>query len=490
MRLSDKARAAVASPNVRSKAHRGRSGADARIDIHITNHYAAKIYTTGASITGAAVIRVPRDTPFDRVVIQFAGVAATRNYMMPEIDQVLHHFLLLDMPPDSKTATTTTPPLLPSDRILRAGRTYTLPFYFVVPERLPLGACSHRCEHPSVREHHLRLPPSTRTWGDRDDASPETARVQYCVSASVLQRSVFAPEPVSVLRGYHPVNVLPVHAEDAPLDVGRGGDKGAEYKLTSSKVLRKSLVSRKMGTVAVEAAQPRAVVISSDARHVSPTRIALKLAFFPTARVDGGVSSSSLSSSPPGAGSEEALLPTVHSITAKLVAKTYYNTSHMGAFPDRDRRNELNFGASMYYTDTSRTTDVQFDRDEGWRVQNRADQSSAWAMALDAGFQLPVDRKKMLLPTFHSCLLSRTYILRLVLSIGPGRITIALSVPLQVIVEPEPGHGTVPRPPLDRVSGRGGTDVALPRYKDHLFVQRQYDDDINTLIPPGIGIIM
>ncbi|OAA37803.1 arrestin [Beauveria brongniartii RCEF 3172] len=525
MRLSDKARAAVAAPNVRSKAHRGRSGADARIDIHITNHYAAKIYTTGDSITGAAVIRVPRDTPFDRVVIQFAGVAATRNYMMPEIDQVLHHFLLLDMPPVSKatattTTTTTTPPLLllPSDRILRAGRTYTLPFHFVVPERLPLGACSHRCEHPSVREHHLRLPPSTRAWGDRDDASPETARVQYCVSASVLQRSVFAPsEPVSVLRGYHEVNVLPVHAEDAPLDVGRGGggaDKGQEYKLTSSKVLRKSLVSRKIGTVTVEAAQPSAVVISSDARQVSRTRIALKLAFFPTAaRKDGGGGggggggSSSLSSSlpsssssfPGAADSEEALLPTVHSITAKLVAKTYYNTSHMGAFPDRDRRNELNFGASMYYTDTSRTTEVQFDRDEGWqRVvvvhnQNQAadhhqSSSGAWAMALDTGFQLPVDRKKILLPTFHSCLLSRTYTLRLALSVGPGRITVALSVPLQVIVEP--GIGTVPRPPLDAVSGRQGIDAALPRYKDHLFVQRRYDDDINTLIPPGIGIIM
>ncbi|KAK8144039.1 hypothetical protein G3M48_006403 [Beauveria asiatica] len=539
MRLSDKARAAVAAPNVRSRAHRGRSGADARIDIDITNHYAAKIYTTGDSITGAAVIRVPRDTPFDRVVVQFAGVAATRNYMMPEIDQVLHHFLLLDMPPVSKTTTTnpttttttTTPPLLlPSDRILRPGRTYTLPFHFVVPERLPLGACSHRCEHPSVREHHLRLPPSTRAWGDRDDASPETARVQYCVSASVLQRSVFAPpeqqQPVSVLRGYHQVNLLPVHAEDAPLDVGRGGgggaggDKGQEYKLTNSKVLRKSLLSRKIGTVTVEAAQPCAVVISSDARQVSRTRIALKLAFFPAAAArkegSGGVGGSSTSSSPssssssfPGAAdSEEALLPTVHSITAKLIAKTYYNTSHMGAFPDRERRNELTLGASMYYTDTGRATDVQFDRDEGWQrvvmVQHKnqaADddhhhhhhhhdqQSSAWAMTLDARLQLPLDRKKILLPTFHSCLLSRTYTLRLALSVGPGRVTIALSVPLQVIVEPGVA-GTVPRPPPDAVSGRLGMDAALPRYKDHLFMQRRYDDDINTLIPPGISIIM
>ncbi|TQV92005.1 hypothetical protein V2A60_004314 [Cordyceps javanica] len=448
----------------------------ARVDIHITNHYAAKIYTAGASITGEAVVRVPRDTHFDRIAVQFAGFTATRNYMTPEISQVLHHFLLLDMPDKAAHAR------LPPDRFLRAGQSYTLPFHFVVPERLPIGSCCHRCEHASVREHHLRLPPTMGAcWGDRDDASPETARVQYCVSVSVLQRPVFMPEPVSILRGQHEVNVLPVGAEDAPLDI-EPGDKTGEYRLAASKTLRKSLVSRKFGTVTVEAAQPSAVVLSPDARLASQTRIALRLRFSSAARGLGETSAD--------AGPDEASLPAIHSITAKLIAKTYYNTSHMGAFPDRDRRTELNYGAALYYSDSSRATDLPFDLAGGWQAQKKHEgQPSAWAATVDAALQLPTDHKRVLLPTFHGCLLSRTYTLRLVLSVGPGRTNIALSLPLQIIVEG--GLPAVPQPsPARDVLGHGGADASLPSYKDHLFIQNRCEDGFDTHLPAGIRIIM
>ncbi|OAQ99983.1 hypothetical protein LLEC1_07803 [Akanthomyces lecanii] len=446
----------------------------ARIAIHITNHYAAKVYTTDAPITGEAVIRVPRDTHFDRIAIQFAGVAATRNYMTPEIDQVLHHFLLLEMPVQK-----THPSLLPTDGILRAGQMYALPFHFVVPEGLPFGTCNQRCEHPSVREHHLRLPPTMRAWGDRDDGSPDTARVQYCISVSVLQRTAFMPEPVSVLRGHREVNVLPAYAEDAPLDVELG-DKGGEYKLAAFKALRKTLVSRRIGTVAVQAAQPAAVVLSSDAREASQARVALNLRFVPTDRISEIISTG-----------DEASLPAVHSITAKLIAKTYYNTSHMGAFPDRNRaRHELNFGASLYYSDSSRAMNVPFaSADKGWEQQKEADEPRAWETTLNADFQLPMDHRKILLPTFHSCLLSRTYTLRLVLCIGPGRTNVALSLPLQLVVQAGPSAVPLHVPP-GNVSECEEMDVALPTYKDHVFVQKRYEDEVHTHISLGGGIIL
>ncbi|OAA77207.1 arrestin [Akanthomyces lecanii RCEF 1005] len=474
------AAAAAAAPAVRSKAHRGPSSQGpssdgrARIAIHITNHYAAKVYTTGAPITGEAVIRVPRDTHFHRIAIQFAGIAATRNYMTPEIDQVQHHFLLLDMPVQKSH-----PSLLPADGILRAGQTYALPFHFVVPDGLPIGSCNQRCEHPSVREHHLRLPPTMRAWGDRDDGSPDTARVQYCISVSVLQRTVFMPEPISVLRGHREVNILPAYAEDAPLDVELG-DKGGEYKLEASKVLRRTLVSRKVGTVAMQAAQPAAIVLSSDAREASPARIALNLRFVPADRISGAISTGS-----------EASMPAVHSITAKLVARTYYNTSHMGAFPDRNRaRHELNFGASLYYSDTSRATNVPFASSaDGWQQQKEKDEARAWETTLDAAFQLPIDHRKILLPTFHSCLLSRTYTLRLVLCIGPGRTSVALSLPLQIVVQAD--VSAVPQHvPDGDVSECGEIDVALPTYKDHLYVQKRYEEETHTSIPLGGGILL
>ncbi len=475
------AAAAAAAPTIRAREPTtpgsSSSSSRARIAIHITNHYAAKIYTTGAAITGEAVLRLPRDTHFDRVALQLAGVAATRNYMTPEIDQVLHHFLLLDMPPAQQQKKTDPdhhhPPALPADGVLRAGQTYTLPFHFVVPDRLPLGACAHACEHPSVREHHLRLPPTTRAWGDRDDASPDTARVQYCISVAVLQKTVFMPELVSVLRGHRQVNVLPVYPEDAPLDIGLGDKR--EYKLSASKALRKSLVSRKLGTVVAQAAQPGAVRLSADAREASPARIALNLRFLPSAHTAGST--------------DEASLPVVHSITAKLITKTYYNTSHMGGFPDRDYRHELNFGPSLYYSDTGRATSLPFALAEGWQLQKGAE--GAWAAALDAAFQLPIDHRKVLLPTFHSCLLSRTYTLRLGLSVGPGHTSVTLSLPLQLIVKGAGLSAAVP-PHLcaDHASECGDVDVALPMYKDHLFVQKRCDDELRTRMPIGTGIML
>ncbi|KAJ6787675.1 hypothetical protein PWT90_08373 [Aphanocladium album] len=471
-----KARAAPAVP-VRAKAHRGPSNGPfcdgpVGIEIRITNHYSTKIYTTGSPVTGEAIIRVPRDTYFDRVAIQFVGVAATRNYMTPEIDKVLHHFLLLDMPLKEMTR-------LPSDKFLRAGETYAVPFDFVVPESLPIGSCRQRCEHPSVREHHLRLPPSLGAWGDRDDACPETSRVQYSVAVSILQKTVFSSEPVSVLRCRHEVNVLPVYPEDAPLDV-RLGDKKGEYKLTSTKVLRKSLVSRKLGTMTVEAAQPGAVVLSADARDASQVKMSFSLRFTPVERLAANLNTDDLLH-------DATACPSVQSITAKLIAKTYYNTTHMGAFPDRDRRHELNFGASLYYSDTSRAKDVQFSSTQEWRVLKYADGSSAWALDLDAVLQLPLDQKKILLPSFYSCILSRTYTLRLNLTVGPGRNNITLSLPLQIIVEG--GMPTVSQV-LSGVAGLRQRDVALPKYKDHFFAQRCYEDEVDTHVPAANVIIM
>ncbi|KAJ3475080.1 hypothetical protein NLG97_g9585 [Lecanicillium saksenae] len=441
------------------------------IDIRIANHYAAKIYTTGSPVTGEAIIRVPRDTHFDRVAIQFVGLAATRNYMTPEIDKVLHHFLLLDMPLKEITQ-------LPWDGFLRAGETCTVPFHFVVPESLPIGSCGQRCEHPLVREHHLRLPPSMGAWGDRDDGCPETSRVQYCVAVSILQRTVFSPEPVSVLRCRQEVNVLPAYAEDAPLDV-RLGDKKGEYKLMAATALRRSLLSRKLGTVTVAAPQPGAVVLSADAREASHVKMSFSLKFVPAARLADNLSTDEFF--------QDTACPSVHSITAKLVAKTYYNTSHMGAFPDRDRRHELNFGASLYYTDTSRATAVPFDSAQDWRVLKQEDGARAWALDLDAAFQLPVDQKKILLPSFHSCILSRTYTLRLSLAVGPGRSTISLSLPLQIIVDG--GMPVVSQLPPG-MSRRGQHDVALPKYKDHVFGQRCYEDEMDTHVPAANVIIM
>lgn len=449
----------------------------AGIHIHIANHYAAKIYTSGASIVGETVIRVRRDTCFERVAVQFAGLAATRNYMTPEIDQVLHNFLLLDMPLDR------TPQLLPADGILRAGRAYTLPFHFVIPLNLPISSCRLPSDHVSVREHHLRLPPTVGgNWGDRKDDSPDTARIHYYVTVSVLEKHASSSEPMSGLRCSREVNVLPGYTEDAPLDV-QPSDKYGDYKLSSSKPLRKSLLSRKLGTVSVEALQPAAVTLASDTRGVSSSHAPLHLQFFPASS-----SSSNDAQSP----------PSIHAITAKLVTKTHFNTLHMSTFPDGGlARHDLNYGNPLFYASTGSSFDVQFDSSvAGWQLQNQPGTSRTWSNNITLHFKLPIDHnKKMLLPTFHSCLVSRTYTLRVNVLLGPGRTCVALSLPLQVAVDigdasslsitGDSTDGMHPGTPFDeslehqhqQLPDPGIAAVKPPTYRNHYFPNRHQDED-------------
>lgn len=449
-----------------SKAGCSPAACRAGIEIRIENHYAAKIYTSGAPVTGQAVVSVQRNTHFERIVIQLTGIATTRNYMTPEIEQALHHFLILEMPLDASSVD------LPKDGMLRAGSTYRLPFHFVVPQSLPIGSCREPCEHPSVREHHLRLPPSMGGWGDRDDDAPDTAKIEYGIVVSVLQRTVFSSEPAAVLRCRQEINVLPLYAEDAPLDIDPRDRKG-EYKLVKSKPVRKSLLSRKQGTVTAEAAQPAAVTLSCDAREASSSRLPLRLLFSPA--------SSSCNASPPDSGKGRSP-PIIHSVTAKLVTKTYFNTAHLGSFPDRGLRQDLNHSTPLFYSRTTPVFDTQFTSTADWQVQTGSCRPLSWSNALNVAFTLPLDSTKtILLPTFHSCILSRTYTLRIMVSLGPGRTSITLSLPLQILVDQSSlatakiprglscNHETLQRP--------GSTDATLPKYKDHLFVRARHHED-------------
>lgn len=444
------------------------SGERPGIDIRIANHYSSKMYSSGASVMGEAIIRVQHATHFERLVIQFAGASSTRNYMMPEIDQVVHHFLLLDMPIARKGA-------LPGDRILQAGVSYAVPFHFVIPHSLPIGACRHSCEHPSVREHHLRLPPSVGGWHDRDDSSPETSRVHYCVTVSLLQRPIFSSEPVSILRGRREIRVLPTYAEDAPLDISVH-DKRSEYKLSKSKPLRKSLLSRKLGIVAVEAVQPSAVMVAHDGREASPSKLLLNIRFTPTsASLSGSHVEIPDSVSP----------PTINSITAKLITKTFFNTAHMSAFPDRGLRQELNYSTPLYYAQAAPVHDVEFDSNPDWKMETTMGEGPTCVASVNVEFKLPAGGKKMLLPTFHSCLLSRTYTLRVCISTGPGRTTTSLSVPVQVAVESSTASSSAGQEALSEISHllddtiNEPTAALPPKYKDHMFGSRYEREELS-----------
>jgi hypothetical protein len=87
--------------------------------------------------------------------------------------------------------------------------------------------------------------------------------------------------------------------------------------------------------------------------------------------------------------------------------------------------------------------------------------------SLQLSLKIPTGRR-LLLPTFHACLVSRTYTLQLQLTLGPTKVN--LSIPVQVVVEPLPENMVV--------------DTSLPTFEDALAAQEEADAD--ELLRPRI----
>lgn len=400
------------------------------IDVIIDRHFNSKVYTSGSAISGKAVINPPRDVGFDHFDIVFTGIAATRlDFLQQYPTQSFRPFLKLRMPISEDD--------VPEDRIFRAGQTYTVPFHFVVPHQLPIGACKHQCQVDNVLDQHLRLPPTIGFWGV-DDQAPEMAQIQYAVKARAVKTEEVGSPPTKVMQGQHVVKVLPGRPEDAPLELSFRDER---YTMAKTKTIRKNLFSAKTGKLTAAAIQPAAVMFSADGRDASMSSARINLEFVPD--------------------SVDTAPPKVHSVSAKLVSTTFFGATPINYLPNLGPRTAYHSNPCLNYTTTNSVFNTPIDktlwmqqkvdadrRDSGYSSSHVSPDTEAVAKAtktsaspikhianLDIPFTITNTNRKMFLPTFHSCLITRSYVLQLCLSVGATNTTMTLSVPLQLGVE-------------------------------------------------------
>jgi hypothetical protein len=453
----------MSSSDVSTVATVSRSGLVARrssVDINIHGHYNSKVYTSGTSISGEVTVTPWRDTHFDYVQIVLLGTTWTRLDALQVPQHSSHTFLKLAMPvPESA---------YPVPRVMEAGHTYTIPFNFVVPSHLTVGACTHHAQSDVIRDMHMRLPPSMagQLW-DRDDLAPEMAQVEYAIKARVLREPDHEHgRPIKLMEAHQALRVLPASSEDPPLGLTKH-DRG--YCLSKTKSLRRSLFSGKIGRLTATAAQPTAVVVSADGRSASTSSAVVALKYEPSS------SSSSADGAP----------PKVNTVSAKLVATTYFSATPMTRLPNlgsgkydfgNDQRLSYSTSVNLFSTSVDKVSwrqqiAAQARRDSGYasdgndtnnaasggdsdntsntnntsqeavplRTPKKKSSSSSSPVfhtaTLAIPFKLPTS-KKMFLPTFHSCLISRVYTLQLTLSVGSSSNTsVSLALPLQIAVD-------------------------------------------------------
>lgn len=417
------------------------------IEIRVDRHFNSKVYTSGSTISGTATVKTQRDARFDDFDIIFTGIAATRlDFVQQYPSHSFRPFMKLRMPIDRSA--------LPEDNIFLANQEYAVPFTFIVPHQLTIGACNHHCSIPAVREQHLRLPPTVGFW-EGDDMAPEMAQIEYSIKARAYRKTVEAGEPPSkIMEGYHMLKVLPSLPEDAPLDITYRDER---YNLSKAKTIRKNIFSAKAGKLTATASQPSAVMLSSDGRDSTSSSVRIALEFAPT-----------------GA---DVAPPKINSISGKITAATFFGAAPTDLLPNLGSRATYTANPSLSYTATNnlfnnkpseklqwQMRNVSGRRDSGYsslgadedasETDNSDDQRKAsskkcplrHSTTLEIPFNIPQSNRKIFLPTFHSCLISRTYTLHLSLSVGPTNTAMTLAIPLQIGVDTiyEPQDGALP----------------------------------------------
>jgi hypothetical protein len=409
--------------------------------ILLDNHDDGKIYTTFDALSGRVEITAPHNARFDEIQITLEGSVKTFvENLSPHTTRArttaLHNFLKLTMPIRDTD--------YPQPRIAEAGQTYKFPFNFVVPNHLLLRACSHKCNTQHVHHSHLQLPPSMgcREVSILDDLAPEMSKVQYCIKVKVLRNGEQDAKDVVLVERMKKLRIVPAQAELPPMNILTGN---SDYVLSKTKTLRKGVFSGKLGKITVSSEQPSAIILpspSSGSTMPATAMATLNLRFDPHES----------SSQPPRLGG----------LTTKIKASTFYSARPNEFLPSHYTMT-AHFETIRGVYDTSVSLSSRCVEGVSWTKhkaapaytrRNSASSSSSSDCSDNASEAKPgseyysatvlvpitLPSTKTWIPTFHSCIVSRTYTIDLNLSIhtpgnGVPASNVSLHLPIQIAAD-------------------------------------------------------
>ncbi len=417
-------------------------------------------YSTYDEIKGHVDIRFGTETSFDDVNITFEGVSNTYVEKIattaPTTGRTTgrHTFLKVQQPIDED--------LLPESNTFEAGVTYTLPFTFVVPDRLLPFICSHKVDNDQIRREHTQLPPSL---GDpsvsgeghtlMDDLAPDMSKIIYGVRVRVTKWNAIG-RLLEMADKAERVRIVPAREEAPPVNVE---DPESEHVMRKEKSVKKGLFKiGKVGRLTAETTQPRSLRLPHpQKRQIEPisTMATINLRFDPA--------------------SSDDLPPALDSIVSKLKVYTFFGAAPYKAVPEARRHDNWSTLHGIYPESiplSSRAlSTVSWIRHDGIERINSfsselSRRPSGFSMisncsipepscAYESGSvfytaSLPVPlalptatgstRPKVFVPTFHSCIISRTYSVELNISFRtPGSNVssshVTLKTPIQVSSE-------------------------------------------------------
>lgn len=365
---------------------------------------------------------------------------STSSPAVPGRSEAYQQFLKLVQPIDEST--------YPSHRIMKAGQTYNFPLHFVVPNQLLPTSCTHSTQNDKIKDCHLGLPPSIgepEMCGQGNllqcDMAPAMSRISYALKVRLLHtrehKEIILSEKIKKIR------IIPAIEEAPPVTIC---DVEGEYCTRIEKSIRRGVFKGKAGRLAMEASQPKSLVLPPPAKvsdaHIT-TIASLVLRFDP---ID-----------------ENAKPPRLGHLISRLKVATFYASTPRSMFPSKTQLiHDMTQGLYVdvlplssrsmqaaeweYHPAKTATADVSFRRDSAASTNSMIgcpEPTSTYSPKLPfytTRLRVPITlpKKKAFVPTFHNCLISRIYLLELCLSIsgpsGPSS-TVTLKVPIQISSE-------------------------------------------------------
>ncbi|KAF4436704.1 hypothetical protein FACUT_6299 [Fusarium acutatum] len=371
------------------------------LTINIHDHYASKRYRPGSIVMGTVNIKPKKQIPFTKISIKFVCDSSVERPNANLSFETWHRLLDLEMPIEQAA--------LPANKILQPNETYTVPFYFVLPNGLGTEACSHNVIWQETRQLHSHLPPSITGW-EGDAMIPRGVRVDYGVIAQVWDSA--NPE-YAKMEAKETVQFLPGHVEHPPLKIPTAN---RTFKFASSKQLKSSVFCRSSGEITLYADQPIAIVLDPSGKSFHPTTVATSLRLKLC--------------------DQKTSLPQTCSVSAKIESEIWSQDEPMQQLPHIVNARDCYNGSETLVKKAE--VGLSWEKNSPKQTDSVVTET---AETFSSHIEIPLTSfasdKKMFLPTFYSCLIARTY--QLHLTINLASTTLKLVLPVQLIMEEQEG---------------------------------------------------
>ncbi|KAL9007077.1 MAG: hypothetical protein Q9188_000200 [Gyalolechia gomerana] len=415
-------------------------------------------YTSLDQIQGKVFLTAQTNTKIEQVYISFEGDVKTYVEKIATSSptngrsNAFQPFLRLVQPREEGD--------FPNDNILEAGKTYSFPFTFAVPDKLLPQTCNHSQDNDIVHQAHLQPPPTlgdplTAGWGKSlmDDMAPDMSIISYSIRARITNGLRSDNKHNVIADNAKKIRIVPTVPEQPPLVV-QGGQED-DYKLRKEKPIKKGTFKGRLGTLVMESAQPRSL-------RLPPPRTENPCAVTTSATVNLRFDPASPDAQPPRLGT----------LATKLKAATFFASRPMRDIPSRSSDFHASTTRGIYVETlplSSRcVSTAQWEKHNGASPPRRDSALSTVSVSnpnpnvpqpsasykegqpyYTAHLLVPITlprrddgtgSSKVFVPTFHSCLVSRIYVLDFYLTCQtPGASvtapTMHLKLPIQISAE-------------------------------------------------------